>query len=583
VPLLALPFVLERPSGVRWSVFFALLGALFVWRLDNGFATALASGAVLLAWPALDPGFRPRPSALLRAMLSVLAAYALVFFVLSWWRGVDPSARLVDLWHIVNSSQGFGGSKIAPRREPYQNVHLFLMPALVLAVAGWVWVRRRRELDAAHPARGAALVVLYLAAYYFANYPRGLVRHTFYELGNVYLQSFSFAVLALAVYALSSLGATARAALFLGTATLLGSSFHLEGPMPESAGAFQPLLHKVERHMRDYPRLPHTDQPIDRSPIWPYLIERHYGAVDAFVKRQLAPRETFLDLAYSPMLYVYTHRRSPHYLNHLFLAHDDWLNKRAVEEFSQQRSRSSSWPPSRTWPCATRPSRCSTRHDQRPAAQLPLLRVDLAALRAVVHRAALAGLEAQGLGRPAAPGGTQARSLVRLAGPLSADGELRWSATQSQEVVLERARPAHLALRGPARAGDALVLRLRLARGSTEQRFERRIVLAEGSERFFCLPAEVHGAELLELELDARAAPGLRLSEAELVEQLDPDRTQCWQRAEQPPNADLRRIPWYWANYDAQDALERPCCAACASAPRTCKWPSARWRSSRAR
>src|SRR5262249_38035042 len=63
--------------------------------------------------------------------------------------------------------------------------------------------------------------------------------------------------------------------------------------------------------------------------------EHHYRAFTEFAAQMLTPRQTFLDLTNSPMLYALAHRRSPHYLNHLYLAHDEHLQLSELAEIQR--------------------------------------------------------------------------------------------------------------------------------------------------------------------------------------------------------------------------------------------------------
>lgn len=327
-----LSWFLARPNLKRVVALAFYCVFVFLWRLDIGAANLVAVAVTLgLHW-FTGASTRPRWRDLVFGGAICGAACAIPLLTLAAWRDVSVPPLLLRLSHIVDSSQGFGIA-VAPVVDSIVSFHLAVFPLVVLAVLAGVvvlWIARPDR------ARAKAPIVLFLCfagAYYFANYQRGLVRHTFSEPGNVYLLSFGFATLAAATLLAPWRNETTKALGFLGAAAFLAGCFGLEGPDPVRVGGHEAVYERAERHRRTHFHLAHVPWRIDRTPTSPFLEQHHYGAVREFVSESLAPEQTFLDLTNSPMLYAITHRRSPHYLNHLYLAHDEWLQKDAAQEF----------------------------------------------------------------------------------------------------------------------------------------------------------------------------------------------------------------------------------------------------------
>ncbi len=332
--LFVLERVLAKPSAIRIAAFAMYTVGVFHWRLDMGAANLIASAGVVAVTWLTSSRSRPRWRDLLVGGTACGFVYGVVFLGLAWYRGVDPLHVVQSLQHIVSSSQGFGQA-VAREFGPDVRWHLFVLPIAVLSIAAIsIFLRATTQ----SPTRERAFLMLFLAYgafYYFANFQRGLVRHTWIEPGNVYVLSFGFVVLALSPYLRASGSERSRWIAFLGIATVLAGSFGLQGPIPASAAKYKNLWQKTIAHRIEWPHVQFAPFLIDRSPSSPSLEKHHYGAARRFIASNLTPDQTFLDLTMSPMLYVVLHRRSPHYLNHLYLAHDEWLQKNEIPEFEE--------------------------------------------------------------------------------------------------------------------------------------------------------------------------------------------------------------------------------------------------------
>lgn len=327
-----LRWVLVRDDLRAWFVFFLYLIFCVLWRIDLGVATGAASIFTLFAcrWVAAQERWslsKAARGAVLAAMLSLSIA-----LVLALVKGVAivPLAR--DLLNILGSNQGFGLARLAYERNDVFIWHHFLIPVLVFVVAYLMYVRWRGRLRPREDAAYVFIALAFMTGYYFANFPRGLVRHSFLEPGNVYTSSFAFAILGLAVYGLARISPRASYVCFVLVSSTLAYNFSLDDPVRKTAKERDSLYERLARRSRYPATIVPSSEVIDRSPIRPEFREKHIGSILPFLQENLEPDQTFLDLSNSPMLYFYAHRRSPHYLNHLLVVHNDYLQERVLEE-----------------------------------------------------------------------------------------------------------------------------------------------------------------------------------------------------------------------------------------------------------
>lgn len=331
-------FVLERtlaaPTRLRFGLLVAYCAACFLWRLDLGAANLVAVVGTLVLTRLNVREFRPR---ILDAVIGGgIAAGVLVLLAvgLAILRGVDLPHRLLTLSHVITSSQGFG-NVIARIFTPEVLWHLAVFPLIVLFVLAGTLVVQRLAGEVTRERAFLHLFIVFGAIYYFANAQRGLVRHTFAEPGNVYILSFGYAVSLATIELATNLSARTRAIAYLGIATILAGSFGLQGPLPVSTARYFTVFQRAVFQRTSRPHLIYHRNTIDRSVITPALESRQLGAVREFIQANLRDDQTFVDLTNSPMLFALLHRRSPHYLNHLFLAHDEWLQRNEVVEFDR--------------------------------------------------------------------------------------------------------------------------------------------------------------------------------------------------------------------------------------------------------
>jgi len=486
------------------------------------------------------------------------------FFALAAARGVDAFHVLHALRHIVDSNQAFGRPEIAREYDPSVYWHLAVFPIGVLAVAvlAFAAVRAREKFGPAE--LFAPIFVLYGAAYYFANFQRGLVRHTWIEVGNVYLLSFGFAVLCTSIYLATSLAPHTKALLFLGVASVLSGSFGLQGPLPANASNYASTWQQALTKRTSTRPVEFVPSVIDRSPTTPFIERRHFAAMRAFVADHLTPAQTFLDLTNSPVLFLITHRRSPQYLNHLLLAGDQWLQRSELTEFARN--------------------------------DIPFVLAaadpDLAALDGVqagmhnygdsVHSSVRQWLFQEWLHRgyepwcvvqrwivwrrkdwlaPVQPIGTGVRHLAQAQCDAGARQVVLHGATDQAPLArLEPDRIAYLRLDGVATERGSIALRLALSDEHGARRDVVRSLVVEPGDtpRFWTLPCDLGRSTLQSLEIDATQDSAFELRQVVLDDAVAADYATIADRLKLRVTPDLGQAAWLWANRDDGHALAQP-------------------------
>ena len=331
--IIVLQRVVRRGGYGSWTLLSFYLGLSLIWRLDVGFANIAASFATLAALWLTDESFRPRPLAIIGGMLTAGACYGLAIVSIAAARGLDLAVLTKDFVTITLSNQAFGFTRLAREYNEVVFWHIAVVPACV-AVAGLYLVYRHAQRDGSRrPSTFLFTALMFLSAYYFANIPRGLVRHTFVEHANVYIASFSVIVLSSAAYWVWNVQPRAmRFVLFMLIASTLTYHFNLSKPTGKEL--YTPPMSLTETLPRkiSVAGLRPSSKVISRDLFPPLYRKTHLDEMLSFLSTYIEGDETFLDLANSPVLYVFAHKRSPHYANHLMLAHNEYLQGRFLEQ-----------------------------------------------------------------------------------------------------------------------------------------------------------------------------------------------------------------------------------------------------------
>ncbi len=339
----AFALVAAWSAGKRSTSAFVLVAcawiALVVWRLDLGGGAAVA---LVATWIAVHLCERPAGFAWKRALAgsALVAALAIVcVIVVAGARDVDLAARFAELRRIASSDTAFGRARIFETFDASVAFRLCVAPALTLVLALLMAIRARRFEAEASRRRFATRVLLFLAAFSLVIFTRGLVRHTFVEHDGTYVTAFQFAVIACAPVVLAS-PERRRASLVAALAlhALVPLAFDLA---PEKARILEwraNILARASIRLRAWSKTPVGDARFERTPISAEFKANNVEPMRALSSAVLTPGETFVDLAASPMLYVFSGARSPHWANHLIVLQGDVLQKRFLAELEGERA-----------------------------------------------------------------------------------------------------------------------------------------------------------------------------------------------------------------------------------------------------
>ncbi|MBL8859320.1 MAG: hypothetical protein JNL28_12490 [Planctomycetes bacterium] len=310
--------------------------ALALWRVDLAFAAGIALVGVWVVTCIID---RARPAGWKRAPLAfviVVATAAAAACVMALALGVDPLGRLREFARIAASDTAFGRARMFDVLEPAVVWRTFVMPLVTIAaLVALIW-KARSEGEAGRARRWATLALVFLGLFSLALFTRGLVRHTFVEHDATFVTAFQFAVVALSpLVLLRSEQRVAATALFATLHVLLPLAFDVGAPGSSTLAWRANPLTRASIRVRNWQPVA---EGVDRSPVSDEFRAHNIEPMRALARGVLAEGETFVDLSGSPMLYVYSGVRTPHWANHLIVLQGDELQKRCLAELESARA-----------------------------------------------------------------------------------------------------------------------------------------------------------------------------------------------------------------------------------------------------
>ncbi len=347
-PALVLSLLIARyhrhktTTGFLWLFVVSLV--LFWWKIDIGSSAVLAVLATVCFIQMSDVSalfFRKKELVVIACGAAMAGAIGVFFLSQHGSIFVD---RCMLVLHIFNSNQTFGYPKLSGSVNTIAVLDYALMPLGLTAMLVWIFLhyktwavqlRDRRMLD----------VIVYSAFFSLALHTRGLVRHTLL-LGYSYVV-LSFSILAFGLFAFFlvekkdviknisknlSLQNVFVFVIFILTLTMSMRTeylMHLYERLETSGSVVDyGVSHWFTMAQQSFPKRVVTLEPEKR--------EAAFGNTKRFLDAQLTPDQTFFDFSTNPMLYVYTHRKSPHYANHTMMYHDVFLQNELVRELHGQ-------------------------------------------------------------------------------------------------------------------------------------------------------------------------------------------------------------------------------------------------------
>lgn len=278
---------------MSWSVF------LMLWRLDLGIANLLSS-LLLFASIWVGKGFRYHRKIVLRCLITFTVTLATVFVLVWIIYGSALVTNIERIWLYISAQQAHGLPLLSIRQNAVFYFHYFILPFAISMIGVMQIIRIAKGTSTTKE-----VFIAFLAAAYFFNIQRGLVRHSLYEGNDAFITSFGLFVLF--VWLITEFKST----VFQSAAviSLLVIAFSHPSRTNEKA-----LLSKW-----DY-AITHPDYAGGMKKIERFTTENAacmdgISELKLFADEHFNKMSSFIDLSNQPMLYYFLQRPVPSYFN----------------------------------------------------------------------------------------------------------------------------------------------------------------------------------------------------------------------------------------------------------------------------
>lgn len=300
----------DHPHWKNYVLLAVLLLALTAWKLDAGIA-AIGASALFLSIGFYIKRCRPDFKAIGKSVLAIAAIMAgclLLLLVIRSWEHLSISIQ--SALHYIKASQAHAYPELAVEKEhQFYTLH-YLLPVVSALFVLLITGQLRNRFDKLQSQDKLKLLALFLFLLHLVNFQRGLVRHTFIELSDIYLISTFVLGFTIWVLSLFDLAARLKRLALLSTvsvATILGLKFF---PLHDYAPGNSFL---AENSFFQIDTVFYESQLQGRVIGKEKYAKATYEELVEFLDRELREDETFVDFSNTPLLYYYAQRNVPSY------------------------------------------------------------------------------------------------------------------------------------------------------------------------------------------------------------------------------------------------------------------------------
>jgi hypothetical protein len=300
----------KTPNYKNYLLFGFGLIFTFVWRYDLG-ASAIPAAIVTLFAFAFIYKKKIYFKKLVLAGITIGVFWLLAFVLLAELKHISVLPRLKELMAIVSSNQVWGYPTLGDNTKLNFYLYYILAPSLDVISLGYVLLKVK-FYEKCKPE--VFITVTYMLLFTLLNVPRGLVRHSIAENTTVYIVS----LLAIPLCALPFITNVKKPLLekYL-KFSIIGFlySFVVMSGSSQALWNDNSLLGQTVGRFSTFADYGVSNKKINRFDVSKeYSLQVYQGLKELF-DQTMNHNETFIDFSNAPMLYVYTNRETPMYIN----------------------------------------------------------------------------------------------------------------------------------------------------------------------------------------------------------------------------------------------------------------------------
>lgn len=313
---------------VSYIIFTLATIVFFLWKIDIAVSSILAVVATIILASTASIKLPIKWRSLGLAFIGVGSVIFLIFVFLCIKMDIPMIQWLRTFIRVLDSNQTFAVLDLYDQENNYSTWSYLVMPfILILSVMILIIQNRLQQLTIQ---KTVLLSYLFLTIFTLINLClRGTIRHTLTENTTNIVSTFSFLLLGgIVFFSTKKYGMYIRFTSFIVVSTFLIQGFSLPTKSLQKDGSLLP---------QTITSLDKKHQKIKKGSASKELVQKNNTYTSSnefieFIKEQLTSEETFFDFSTSPMLYAFTHKKTPFYTNHLMLMDGAYLQDQVLKQ-----------------------------------------------------------------------------------------------------------------------------------------------------------------------------------------------------------------------------------------------------------
>lgn len=326
--IFALNKMMSKPASLKnYLLLIACAAFLILWRIDIGYpATVAIIGTLFIYW-VNQKQFRIDWKMAFKAFAIFLTCMISLLIIIGWWRNINVFNKIWSAVNYLASAQTYGHVSLGEMAMSQFKIQYFVFPVIMI-LGAFVLLFFFKRYTISKSQRFIYTSFIFLVIYYFINFQRGLVRHSFIEGHDNGLSSFAFFIFSASTY----LFFYRKPQLLKFIAFITICVFLLMNYKYPVISSMQSLYSQTIVKTNQFSAIKPSEN-ITRCLGCSHFENKKFHNFKKLIANQLAESQTFIDFSNTPMLYYLTKKISPSYFyQNPLTIHNDYLQKSFISE-----------------------------------------------------------------------------------------------------------------------------------------------------------------------------------------------------------------------------------------------------------
>lgn len=322
--------IIHRKASLRsYLLLFICIAFLIFWRMDIGYPSVVAITGTLFIYWINEKKFSIDLKLFLKSLSIFSLSCLLLLSLVALYRHINIFDKLLNGFHYLTSAQSYGYVSMGdPFTSVFKMQHFIFPLVMILGVCVLLAFFKRYTISRSQ--RFVYTSFIFLTIYYFVNFQRGIVAHTFAAGSDGWLSPFLFLILGGSIYLfMYKRSQLSKFVIFVSMVAFLIINYKYPA-LANPQNIYSQTALKINAFQVISPAKSITrcidDMKYERE---------HFSNFKNFIDEHLSHKQTFIDFSNAPMLYYYTGKLSPSYFYQNPLTnHNDELQNNFISELN---------------------------------------------------------------------------------------------------------------------------------------------------------------------------------------------------------------------------------------------------------